>query len=427
MAKYPIKLLKDENNTPFVPLVSTDCIRDKDNQTLQEILNKKLSPANLLGGEYVNVTTEGDNCYISVDLPNSLKLINNLTTAEAGQGALDASQGKILKDSIPTIIDDLTSTDKTKVLSANQGYVLNNKFNNYLPKTGTAELSKGLVPKAVVGSDAGNSAGWYKVCTQTMSGYGNTNILYYIKDGYQTGAVGLLDLEMRSSNTNIGIWQCCWLSRKGFKKDDIRIVVSGMTWTLYIRRTIGQYGRISFTEIYNRNINGTNPYAITYYNSTTPETTAPTATGQSNDNTAQFLDNIYPIGSIYLSVNNVNPSTYLGGTWELIKDKFLVGAGNTYAGGATGGSTTHTHTTGNHTLTVAEMPGHTHNYDDGMRYYAEGSATGGDIIAEITTTGKKYIHTTTSTGGSGAHNHGNTGSSSNVPPYLAVYMWKRTA
>lgn len=139
MAKYPIKLLKDESNTPFVPLVSTDCIRDKDNQTLQEILNKKLSPTNLLGGEYVNVTTEGDNCYISVDLPNSLKLVNNLTTAEAGQGALDASQGKILKDSIPTIVDDLTSTDKTKVLSANQGYVLNNKLNNYLPLHGIAD------------------------------------------------------------------------------------------------------------------------------------------------------------------------------------------------------------------------------------------------------------------------------------------------
>lgn len=139
MAIYSIKLLKDESGQPFVPLVSTDCIRDKNNQTLQEILNKKLSPTNLLGGEYVNVTTKGDNCYINVDLPNSLKLVNNLTTTEAGQGALDASQGKILKDSIPTVIDDLTSTDKTKALSANQGYILNNKFNNYLPLHGTAD------------------------------------------------------------------------------------------------------------------------------------------------------------------------------------------------------------------------------------------------------------------------------------------------
>ena len=43
MANYPIKLLKDETNAAFVPLVSTDCIRDKDNQTLQQILDKKLN------------------------------------------------------------------------------------------------------------------------------------------------------------------------------------------------------------------------------------------------------------------------------------------------------------------------------------------------------------------------------------------------
>lgn len=418
MAKYPIKLLKDENNTPFVPLVSTDCIRDKDNQTLQEILNKKLSPTNLLGGEYVNVTTEGDNCYISVDLPNGLKLVNNLTTAEAGQGALDASQGKILKDSIPTIVDDLTSTDKTKVLSANQGYILNNKLNNYLPKTGTAESSKQLIPKGIVGSDVANSAGWYKVCSQTMSGYGNTNILYYIKDGYMSGTAGLLELEMRSSNNNISVWQCYWLFRAGFAPGDIRIVINGMTWTLYVKRTAGQYGRISFTEIYNRNINGNGPsYAMTYHNSTTPETTEPGGVA-SYDSTSQILANVYPVGSIYLSVNNVNPSTYLGGKWELIKDRFLVGAGNTYAGGATGGSTTHIHTTGNHTLTVAEMPSHTHDWR-----FSDVAARGSEIGANA----DGSTRATTATGGGQAHNHGNTGSSSNVPPYLAVYMWKRTA
>lgn len=136
MANYPIKLLKDETNAAFVPLVSTDCVRDKDNQTLQQILDKKLSPTNLLPGEHVSITTEGNNCYISVDLPAGLTLIDNLNTTTANQGSLDAHQGKVLKDMIPEIIDDITDTSPTKGLSANQGYLLNNKFNNYYPLSG---------------------------------------------------------------------------------------------------------------------------------------------------------------------------------------------------------------------------------------------------------------------------------------------------
>lgn len=136
MATYPIKMLKDEENKPFVPLVSTDCIRDENNQTLQQVLDKKLSPNNLLAGDYVNITTEGNNCYVNVDLPASLNVINNLTTSSAGQGALDAYQGKLLKDSIPLVVNDLSSTSTINALSANQGYILNNKFNNYLPLNG---------------------------------------------------------------------------------------------------------------------------------------------------------------------------------------------------------------------------------------------------------------------------------------------------
>ena len=142
MANYPIKLLKDETNAAFVPLVSTDCIRDKDNQTLQQILDKKLSPANLLPGEHVSITTEDNNCYVSVDLPAGLTLIDNLNTATSNQGSLDAHQGKVLKDMIPEIIDDITDTSPTKGLSANQGYILNQKFNNYTLTSDLEDLIK---------------------------------------------------------------------------------------------------------------------------------------------------------------------------------------------------------------------------------------------------------------------------------------------
>lgn len=134
MAIYSIKMLKDEQNQPFVPLVSTNCVRDENNQTLQQILDKKLGPDNLLAGDNISITTQGNNCYIAVDLPAGLNVINNLTTTQSGQGSLDAYQGKVLKDSIPVVVNDLSSTDTNKALSAYQGYLLNHKV---VPTGGT--------------------------------------------------------------------------------------------------------------------------------------------------------------------------------------------------------------------------------------------------------------------------------------------------
>lgn len=111
MARYAIKLLKDEDNKPFVPLVSTECIRDKDNLTLEQILSKKLSPVNLKGGDNVTVTTQGDDCFISVDLSSAgggsvVNSIDNLNTTEPGKGALDAHQGYVLKNMIRPVTEN---------------------------------------------------------------------------------------------------------------------------------------------------------------------------------------------------------------------------------------------------------------------------------------------------------------------------------
>lgn len=162
------------------------------------------------------------------------------------------------------------------------------------------------------------------------------------------------------------------------------------------------------------------------------------------DTTQQILNMIYPVGSIYMSVNNVSPATFIGGTWTALTDRVLIGAGSSYTVNATGGATSHTHTsaahthtTAGHTLTVNEMPSHTH-------------ATYGQVprINDSSVSGDTYGHTSQQSwwfrsvagevkyaGGGASHSHGNTGSttpgntgsSSNLPPYLAVYMWKRTA
>ena len=124
------------------------------------------------------------------------------------------------------------------------------------------------------------------------------------------------------------------------------------------------------------------------------------------------IDMIYPVGSIYISVNTTSPATYFGGTWQRITDRFLLAAGSTYANGATGGSATHT-------LTVDEMPSHRHSAQYATTGgYKSGNLSQSNYAASSTVSMYGNIFTDYEGGGK-AHN--------NMPPYLVVYMWKRTA
>ncbi len=188
-----------------------------------------------------------------------------------------------------------------------------------------------------------------------------------------------------------------------------------------------------------------------------------------------LLDLVYPVGSIYTSTKNVSPATFLGGTWTRIKDTFLLAAGDTYAAGTTGGSSTHT-------LTVDEIPSHAHGLNNHVHSmnghthgipalsgtaHSEGGHThgtsgkyrlggvdvgnmgvgagnsytlsnpflssigGGAHTHSVTTdagttdgnstafTGGPISGDTTNTGGGKAH--------SIMPPYKVVYVWERTA
>lgn len=122
---------------------------------------------------------------------------------------------------------------------------------------------------------------------------------------------------------------------------------------------------------------------------------------------------IYPVGSVYMSVNNVSPQAFIGGTWERIKDTFLLSAGDTYAAGSSGGEA-------EHTLTENEMPKHKHEITK-RGYYGTTSGSGRNCISRntISTDPLDTIADCSEKGGGAAHN--------NMPPYLAVYMWQRTA
>lgn len=140
----------------------------------------------------------------------------------------------------------------------------------------------------------------------------------------------------------------------------------------------------------------------------------------------ELINLIYPVGAIYMSVNAVDPSTLFGGTWEKIKDVFLLASGDDYSIGATGGEASVT-------LTAAQsgLPSHNHGPSTADASFL---ITEGDALTR---------HTVAS--GSGAENmvrspsavlrNSNTSSASqnasqaheNMPPYLAVNVWKRTA
>ena len=137
------------------------------------------------------------------------------------------------------------------------------------------------------------------------------------------------------------------------------------------------------------------------------------------------LDMVYPVGSIYMSVNATSPSTLFGGTWEQIRDRFLLAAGNSYSGGDTGGEATHV-------LTIEELAKHTHVPDQWTVFTTSGGTptsgavtpTGSGIYSDLHNIRNKGLQNgnngaSETTGGSQPHN--------NMPPYLAVYMWKRTA
>lgn len=121
MATYPIKMLRDENQEPFVPMVSADSIYTSDGLSFEDKMAEKIGVDNLVEGPGINIETKDNVTTISVDFGASDNIIDNLDTTVAGQGSLDARQGNVLKNMIPTIVDGLDSTDATKVLSANQG------------------------------------------------------------------------------------------------------------------------------------------------------------------------------------------------------------------------------------------------------------------------------------------------------------------
>lgn len=143
---------------------------------------------------------------------------------------------------------------------------------------------------------------------------------------------------------------------------------------------------------------------------------------------------IYPVGAVYISMSSVSPSELFGGEWVRIMGRFLLASTDTTDSGSyvagdypafteQGGTVSTTGGEKEHTLTVNEMPSHNHKI---KKKSTPGTTYTGEIFASAATewgadveilanmnVGMEY------TGGGAAHN--------NMPPYIAVYMWRRVS
>lgn len=166
-----------------------------------------------------------------------------------------------------------------------------------------------------------------------------------------------------------------------------------------------------------------------------------------------FLNLVYPVGAIYISTVSTSPATLFGGTWEQIQDTFLLAAGSHVAGatggsadavipyhrhsvsavsgGITGGAHSHKSSTTSEYFVTSEISG---AYNAG--FTASGSGHSRRIDAPESTSSvfhhRASTDSPTHTHDLPAHNTDYVGTSgnttgANMPPYLSVYMWKRTA
>lgn len=142
---------------------------------------------------------------------------------------------------------------------------------------------------------------------------------------------------------------------------------------------------------------------------------------------------VFPVGSIYQTTDGESPASKYGGSWERIRDRFLIGASSaSYTVNSQGGEA-------NHKLTESELPNHRHrNYNGGFTFCNSNGQYGQLTLVSLDSEPEKSVcfhggplgraqeaaadynnSYTEYTGGATSHN--------NIPPYYAVYIYRRVS
>lgn len=173
--------------------------------------------------------------------------------------------------------------------------------------------------------------------------------------------------------------------------------------------------------------------------------------------TENIVDLIYPIGSLFINTTSIDPNSLFENTsWTRIKDRFLLSAGDIYEGGTSAGSADaivpyHRHGVSITSQGMSANVSHTHKPSGATNYpnfvQSGGAIQSGDMgtqsgsgrhypFQSTTTSGKYWAQSTTTAATNTEHTHnvsgntayeGNAVEGANMPPYLAVYVWQRTA
>ena len=134
-----------------------------------------------------------------------------------------------------------------------------------------------------------------------------------------------------------------------------------------------------------------------------------------------LFDLIYPIGSVYISLSEINPGNIFGGRWNKIQGSFLLASSDSHGLGQTGGAE-------RHTLTISEMPTHSHHFTEIVYGYDgwSGTSPSGELkhnynanhSTKALDTGVSFYARDTRTSGDGVP-------FDIMPPYLVVNIWTR--
>ena len=269
-----------------------------------------------------------------------------------------------------------------------------------------AEFDKDVVQK-------GNSYCSYSLGTSGVKGYvaaarieithtnANAPITFYLT---RRNADSTMTVHVRFYNVSTTTPELDCITYEGSNYDAFLYQESSSVWVLYVAKT-AQNDPITVQRW------TTSPFmdgriAVTFPDNEQSDTLPEPYYRATPVKMQSILDFVYPVGSIYLSYSHVSPATLFGGTWERISNAFLWAVDADGTIGQTGGEKTHT-------LTVNELPVHTHG-----AVYSQ-NAAGDKTQAWFSTSGDKLAYGTVSAGGGQAHN--------NMPPYIQISAWRRTA